>query len=94
MKLYQINKSLYAKNVEKDWQQSLSVGDAVLFLEVGVLRMLSDHQTLKQLSEKNVAIYFREQDLKANGLTPTFGEAISDHQWVELTTLYNKIVSW
>lgn len=94
MKLYQINKSMYPQSVEQDWQLSLMSGDAVLLMEVGVLRGLTQQSMLTQLIEKGVTLYFREHDLTANGLSVTFGEAISDPQWVDLTTQYDKIVSW
>ncbi|MCO4786266.1 DsrH/TusB family sulfur relay protein [Marinomonas atlantica] len=94
MKLYQINKSMYPQSVEQDWQLSLVSGDAVLLMEVGVLRALTQQSMLTQLIEKGVNLYFREHDLTANGLSVSFGEAISDPHWVDLTTQYDKIVSW
>lgn len=94
MKLYQINQSQYPNSVEQDWQASLKQGDAVLFLETGVMRALLQPDTLTGLQDKQIKVFVRQADLSAYGIESNIGEAISDLQWVELTQQYSKIVSW
>ncbi|CUB02546.1 DsrH/TusB family sulfur relay protein [Marinomonas fungiae] len=94
MKLYQVNQYQYPKSVEDDWINSLSAGDAVLLLEAGVLRALSQPKLFNTLQEKQVKLFWRQTDLKAYGIQAITGEAISDLEWVELTQEYSKIVAW
>ena len=94
MKLYQINQSSYPASVEYDWQATLENGDAIILIESGVLRCAQDVEKLNALIEKGVQIFLRQQDLQGYGLSSTLGKAISDVQWVSLTTQYTKIVSW
>ncbi|SBS26747.1 Protein TusB [Marinomonas aquimarina] len=94
MKLYQINQSQYPSSVEEDWLGSLTAGDAVLLLEAGVMRALSQPTTLAALQDQQIKVCFRQTDLDAYGIQANIGVAISDLKWVELTQQYSKIVSW
>lgn len=94
MKLYQINQSAYSHAVERDWTETLKNGDAVILIESGVLRCIQDSEKLNALIAQDIKIFLRQQDLKGYGLTSNIGHAITDAEWVSLTSQYSKIVSW
>ncbi|MBM6549590.1 DsrH/TusB family sulfur metabolism protein [Marinomonas ostreistagni] len=94
MKLYQINQSLYPVTVEQDWLNTLQQGDAVLFMESGVLKVQQCRAQIELLDERGVLIFYRQSDLDSYAVKPLIGHGISDQEWVELTTRSHPIVSW
>lgn len=94
MKLYQINQGHYPATVEQDWVNTLQQGDAVLFMESGVLKAQHCREQIQTLDERGVLIFYRQQDLDSYAVNPIIGHGVSDHEWVKLTTQSHPIVSW
>ncbi|MCB5160799.1 DsrH/TusB family sulfur relay protein [Marinomonas algarum] len=95
MQLHQINQSEYPVSLETLWQNSLQVGDQVMLIEEGVLRLTQDSQAMQTLiKEKNVTLYYLQSDALAYGLSPSIGTPLSDAEWVTLTFQAEKNISW
>ncbi|QUX96678.1 hypothetical protein C0J08_15305 [Marinomonas sp. CT5] len=95
MRLHQINQLEYPATFETTWQNSVQAGDQILLIEEGFLRLVHHANALQQLTkEKTAEVYYLQSDATAYGLSPQFGQALSDEEWVELTFSAEANISW
>lgn len=95
MRLHQINQLDYPETIEASWQNSLQSGDQIVLIESGILRLVQ-HSNMMQtlLDDKNIALYYLQNDATAYGLSPKIGTPLTDEEWVTLTYHANTHLSW
>lgn len=95
MQLHQINQLDYPHTIESCWQNGLQVGDQIVLIESGLLRLTQHSKAMNALSDaKGVTLYYLQSDANAYGVFPSIGTPLTDEEWVTLTFNAETHISW